>query len=109
MFYQEDSSSIFEHDGGMYSLNVALMVTQNKALQCFEVKDLSWVLEYTSVCPVRKEKADLSAPILIAHWNNQLVVLDGAHRLAKAVDTGVTCLIGYLLSEQDLATAKLSN
>ena len=102
--YREPGS--FTHDSTLYDLNKALQRSDTKRTEHLSVKDLSWVLSHASPDPTRMEKADLSAPILVApDSRGRPTVVDGLHRLAKAHQNKVETLPSKTLSEQDLAWA----
>ncbi len=74
----------FTHDGVRYDLDSALATATDAGR--VSVKDLQWLLEHAEPDPERLEKADLKAPILLANdRKGRRTVVDGLHRLAKAV------------------------
>jgi len=86
--YQEEPGSSFTHDGREYDLNYLLRCSTLFPVVDVLVDDLTWVLEYDSPNIRRLMAADLDAPILVTWWNDKLVVLDGLHRMAKAMVFG---------------------
>lgn len=105
--YQEEESSIVTHAGNNYSVNKLLQLTQRFGLRKFKVDQLKWVLSGIELDPERVSKADPTAPILVTWWNGQLVVLDGAHRLHKAADTGETYIEGKMVYKDVLDKCKI--
>jgi hypothetical protein len=105
--YQEEATSTFTHRGKTYLLNPLLALAEKKPLQRIEVKDLQWVLEYDTPDATRKMAADLNAPILVVYEPEQraeqYTVVDGLHRLGKAVDKKVKALPAKVLTMEDLA------
>lgn len=84
--YQEEPGGTFTNDDHNYDLNGMLEDVDALPTVLFFVRDLTWVLEYDEPNPARVTDADLKAPILVTYYGDRLVVIDGLHRLAKAVD-----------------------
>jgi hypothetical protein len=82
--YQEPNS-FFRYDGEIYYLNMVFQITKNIPAMLFPVNELSWILFGSDLSPERVEKADLSYPIIISELGDKFIVIDGAHRLAKAI------------------------
>lgn len=105
--YQEELDSQFTHDGDRYDLNKLLRLTADRQIRYFKTSDLDWILDYTEVHEHRIKIADLTAPILITISNDKMIVLDGAHRLARAVRDQVQELPGVLVTAEDLQKCKI--
>lgn len=90
--YQEEAGSTITHDGVDYDINAVFDVEDMLPLYDIPVSDLEWVLEYDTPDKKRVRAADYNVPILITIWKRQLVVLDGLHRVAKAVKDGLDTL-----------------
>jgi hypothetical protein len=105
--YMEQGS--FTHDGVRYSMPKALSRSNKKRTRKFRVSDLDWVLKYDTPSSDRVQKADLSAPILVARdKDGRLTAVDGLHRLTKAVQSGISTLPGKYLSKEDLRMSRVS-
>ena len=85
--YQEEDSSTFIHNNMEYDLNKLLLISNNIPIEKIKTSELSWILKHTTVDKKRVRKSDTSFPLLITFdkVENKWVVLDGAHRLTKAV------------------------
>jgi hypothetical protein len=85
--YQEEDSSTFIHNNMEYDLNKLLLISNNIPIEKIQTSELSWILKHTNVDKKRVRKSDTSFPLLITFdkAENKWVVLDGAHRLTKAV------------------------
>ena len=85
--YQEEDSSTFIHNNIEHDLNKLLLISNNVPIEKIRTSELSWILKYTTVDKKRVRKSDISFPLLITFdkIENKWVVLDGAHRLSKAV------------------------
>lgn len=105
--YHEEKGGSFTHDGDKYDLNALFKLTAKEPLAFFKVKDLKWILPETELDPERVEKADVSAPILVTEYKHKWVVLDGAHRLARAVKDKLDELPGRFVSVEQLKDIKL--
>jgi superfamily II DNA or RNA helicase len=85
--YREGGS--FTHDGQKYSLDAALRSAESRPALQFSVDELKWVLQHDRPDPSRVRAADLRAPLLLApDRRGRWTVIDGLHRLAKAVRAG---------------------
>lgn len=88
--YQEDGKGTFTHDDHIYDLNQLFAVVDHKRVHQIRTKRLTWVLKDEDYTSKRTKDADLDAPIIVTTWLDQetnkhrYVVLDGAHRVAKA-------------------------
>lgn len=103
--YQEEPGSSFENDGKEYDINIVFQHMDSKPYSYYKVSDLEWVLKYDTPDPDRVRDADLDVPLLIGYYYNQFVVLDGLHRLTKAVNEGVKFLKGKFVDDDILKIA----
>lgn len=94
MVYQEEPNSTFTHDGQMYDLNYLLRLMADYPIVDIPVDELTWVLEYDFPDIRRLIAADLEAPVLVTWWEDKLVVIDGLHRMAKAMVLGHQTILG---------------
>jgi hypothetical protein len=104
--YQERKNSTFTHDDVEYDLNKVLKAVDEQPVEKYRVSELKWILKHTSVDKERVKKANKRTPILVTKWKNKLVVLDGAHRLTKAVENGDSELSGKYVTKEVLKKAK---
>ncbi len=104
--YQESNSSTLTHDGKRYDLNTILKCVDKNNITKVAVSDIIWILPYTTVDPKRLEKVDLKAPLLLTlSKENKVAVIDGAHRLTKAVNENVSSLPAKWVSKTILKKA----
>lgn len=117
VMYQEGARDTFTHNGREYSLNKLLILTNNLPVKEFLVDELVWIFKYsrrlidgTMVCSSclgnevgwhekRVENCDLTVPIIVTIHDDRLVVLDGLHRLEKAVKLNLTKIPGRMVVE----------
>lgn len=85
-FYQEETGGTFTHDGKDYWLNPLLSQTRNFPIIDVPISMLDWILEYhkDDGRDFKGEEIDISAPILIAKYEDTFAVIDGIHRLMKS-------------------------
>jgi GNAT superfamily N-acetyltransferase len=84
--YQEGSGSTFTHNGKEYPLDPFLKRAAKLPVKQLYISKLKWNLDGLTLDPVRVAEADPSVPILFTmdpKWG--YVIIDGTHRLAKAV------------------------
>ena len=86
--YTEEGS--FTHEGQQYDIGKVLSATQNTPVVDRPVSELSWVLGHDdNVDPDRLASADTDTPVLTMHTQDgRVAVVDGLHRLIKAVQEG---------------------
>ena len=86
MSYQERHDSTYSSNGKEYRLNVIFEMTKNQKPMEMDIDLFTWILPYTIVQESRVTTADLKAPILVFFDpdDKRWIVIDGAHRLAKA-------------------------
>lgn len=107
--YQEKKDSTFTHDNIEYSLNkLERLVDKSKPID-IEVSKLKWILKYTKIFKFRVEKANIKYPILITKYGKRWVVLDGAHRLQKAINENIKLLPAIKVTQEILSKAKLKD
>jgi hypothetical protein len=108
--YQEEAGGSFTHDGAEYDLNAVLRATAGDPVREYPVADLAWVHPHSRIDPGRRDAADLTAPVLVAPDRaGRPAVVDGAHRLARALAEGVTSLRGRAVSPAALDGARLKS
>lgn len=108
--YREEAGSAFVHEGVRYDLNAALALADGASTEQVPVAELVWVLDAMPAgyfeAPAERERtaaADLAAPILVApDSDNRPTVVDGIHRLRRAVELGLAALPARRLSSADL-------
>ena len=99
--YEEGGS--FTHDGQKYSLREAFRTARTKPTKQVDVENLKWVLQYDRPNPKRLAAANLNAPLIVApDRRGRPTVVDGLHRLAKAVQQGKKTLPAKMLTLREL-------
>jgi len=106
--YQEERGSTFTHDGKEYDLNKVIRLSRNNMVMVYSVSDLAWILDYDTPSARRTGSANVNIPILIAQLGDKKVVIDGLHRLAKAVDKGMSTIKGKMVSDDVLQQCLIS-
>lgn len=103
--YSEGPQSMFQHDGSLYSVDKALDIGSSLPTVQIPVKDLAWVLQHATPDRERVDAADPRHPVLVTYWNGLPVAVDGLHRLAKALEKGLTHVPAKVLSSEHLSQA----
>jgi GNAT superfamily N-acetyltransferase len=104
--YKEGGS--ITHDGVKYDFDKVLAMAETKPTKQCPVSKLEWVLAYDEPDTTRLKNADISVPVVITKSNNgKLTVIDGLHRLAKAVDKNVNSLPVKYITNDELQSARL--
>lgn len=99
--YEEGGS--FTHDGQRYSLREAFRTARTKPTKQIDVDSLKWVLRHDRPDPKRLAAANLNAPVIVApDRRGRPTVVDGLHRLSKAVQQGKKTLPAKVLTFGEL-------
>jgi len=105
--YQETKGGSFTHDKQKYDINTVFRLVDKNPVSYFKVADIEWILAEDNDA-ARVKSADLNAPLLMTIWKRKWVVLDGVHRLQKAIDMEVEYLPGRIVSQEQLEESKVS-
>lgn len=107
--YQEEDS-FFESEGVIYDLNKIFLSVASEPINYIDVNELIWMLgPKTKNDKSRVMAADLSVPILITKYGDQELVVDGEHRLRKAVIKKVKQLPYRRVSQKVMQNAIVKN
>ena len=99
--YEEGGS--FTHDGQKYSLREAFRAARTKPTKQIDVDKLKWILRHDRPDPKRLAAANLAAPVIVApDRRGRPTVVDGLHRLSKAVQQGKKTMPAKMLTLSDL-------
>lgn len=108
--YQEGADSTALHDGRLYQLDTLFKLTKGRKATLIPIAELTWVLKYSTIDERRVKVADLNAPLLVYDDKKYgLTVIDGVHRLTKALRNRVGSLPVHLLTDTDLKSALVEN
>ena len=109
-YYSEGVTSTVTHNGNEYKLDTLFRITASRSVISIPVSKLKWVMEYTKTYASRVDAADLKIPILVYEDKRYgLTVLDGAHRLAKAIKNNQFALPAIMVTDEDLLKSKIVN
>jgi hypothetical protein len=104
--YKEGPDSTATHNGKEYQLDVLFKLAHDRPPVDVPIDKLKWVLPYADIDFDRLMKADVSVPVLV--YNDRkygLTVIDGAHRLSKAVMRDLPSIPAIILSDSDMKQA----
>lgn len=124
--YQENPTGHYSLYDVKYDLNKIFMLVHGKAIRNVPVKDLTWNLEYSKVVNEQGEKvcgscqkgpkgwheervsnSNLEIPVIVTRYRNKLLIVDGVHRLEKAVNAGASEIPTKELSKEEMNSAKV--
>lgn len=113
--YSEGPTSTYESNGILYRLDVLFKLVSKRKPSTIAVDRLKWILPFTTTYENRVKSADIKAPLLVhltkngmAKNDDVLIVVDGAHRLMKAINEHTKELPCYLLSDEDMELARIN-
>ena len=103
MLVNDWEQTFWEDDqGNRTTIQEVLEVLRDEPVISLEVASLTH-LRRTTTEPDRKEKADLSFPIVVTAKDGKFQsILDGNHRLQKAIDKGVTHISAKILKDSNI-------
>lgn len=108
--YKEGKDSTVTHDGKEYSVDSLIHLTKDVKPEIVQVNDLKWILDGykdTKSDKLRTRKVDLLFPILVTKWKGKIVVIDGFHRLLKAISLGNTTMKAKFVTPDMLEQSKV--
>lgn len=111
--YGEPDDGTFTHEGHEYNLNGILNATVGYPVKDYAVKNLRWVIKYDPMSArdqARIGSADISAPLLIVfdEKEGKMVVIDGIHRLVKAVQQKIEKVPCVVVSQELIDRYRIS-
>ena len=102
----------FGHLGRKYDLEVLIKAAKAKPVQQIAVNKLTWVLEHATPDSDRLKKAHTSLPIWVWYDQGKWNVVDGLHRLVKAIanhQATMPCIVfNNIEMQRALVTTKVS-
>lgn len=106
MKYYEKNGTV-THNSKLYDINKILQIVENKSSKLFPISRLKWILNHTKVWKNRIQKADLKYPIIITKENGKYIVIDGVHRLTKAISLHNKEILAKYISKREIESALL--
>lgn len=111
--YHEENGSEVEHDGHEYHLNKLFDLTETIASIDTPVDQMEWCISPDDLNENdRIQAADITVPLMVTWWKDgneghRIVVLDGIHRLIKALEKDVEYLPVKFVSAENLQKARI--
>lgn len=84
--YQEGKSSTFTHLGVTYSVDDLIAISRATTPTDKPVRLFTWIFEHSLPDQARVDSIADRQPIIVTLWEDKWVVLDGLHRLKRALD-----------------------
>lgn len=111
MEYTEGDDSTFTHMGKQYLVDDLISLTNGIAISTLDVSKLDWIFEFATPDEMRIEQASLHYPIIVTKdfvdGKDRYIVIDGLHRLAKAMKMGKKYIRCYIVPKRDMETLKV--
>lgn len=106
---KEIRTNTFTHDDQEYDLDYVRKAARNLPRTLAKVEDLKWLLEECDwTTEDSKRYAYLGRPVFIVKWEDKLVVVDGYHRLHRAVRKGLEHLPAIYITDEIMKKARLN-
>jgi hypothetical protein len=107
LYEYREKGSTFSHEGNTYDLNYLFTVSKNILPMDIDVNELKWVLRDSKPeSDERVKKSDIKVPLLVTKYKGKILVIDGLHRLAKALKLGKETLPCKFILPEILVGAK---
>lgn len=108
--YSEGPDSVVVHNGYIYNLDIIFRETEKTPVTVLDIDKLSWIVEskLNGKDPdfiERMNKADTDVPIIVIRWKDKWVIIDGYHRLCKAIFKGHRTIKVKIIKEFTLKKA----
>lgn len=101
-------TNTFTHDGVEYDLDLVRKEVRNLPRVLVKVEDLQWLLDECDwTTEDAKRFAYLGRPVFVVKWEGKLCVVDGYHRLHRAVRIGLKHLPAQFVPEYIMNKARL--
>lgn len=103
-------SNTFTHDDVEYDLDIIRNKVKNLPRTLVKVDDMKWLLdecEWTT--SDAKRYAYLGRPVFIVKWQDKTCVVDGYHRLHRAVRKKLTHLPAIWVPDETMNKARIEN
>jgi hypothetical protein len=107
-------TNTFTHDGVKYDLDIVRKEVRHLPRKLYPVRDLRWLLDE---CPWTEEDqkryAYLGRPVFVVRWfdpihsTTRITVVDGFHRLHRAVRVGLEHLPGIEVPDHVMDKARI--
>lgn len=98
----------FTHDDVEYDLDYVRKAVKNLPRVLVKVSDCKWLLDECKwTTEDSKRYAYLGRPVFIVRWQDKICIVDGYHRLHRAVRTGLKHLPAIWVPEDVMSKAKL--
>ena len=116
-YYQESSGGRFTHNDKKYNLNKLLQLVHDYKVESLAISELKWVIQYSQevinskvFCyscrkgpsgwhEERITNCDLTIPIIVTETDGRLTILDGIHRLEKAIRLNLVNIPAKVIDE----------
>lgn len=97
--YKEGINSTVTHNGNEYLVDDLLLMCNDLSTVHLDISVLSWILDYTTVHNDRVHNSNLDYPIIVFEDDLCYYVLDGVHRLTKAINCNCTTIKCKIIKE----------
>lgn len=100
--YYTEPNSTFTHNKNKYYVNDLLELSRKYQVKDYKVDDLKWIFKYAEIETDRPNKPDLKYPIILTDYGRRLVVIDGLHRLSKAIKDNIETIKGIYIPNSQI-------
>lgn len=104
----EVRTNTFTHDDIEYDLDIVRKEAKNLPVNLVKVEDIKWLLDECNwTTEDAKRYAYLGRPVFVVKWQDKLCVVDGYHRLHRAVRKDLKHLPAIFITDHIMDKARL--
>jgi hypothetical protein len=107
--YTEGPMSLVTHNGILYKLDYMFELSADLPVTMISLDDLRWQVENLQADEARTKKADIKVPIIVTPQNGQYIILDGTHRVLKALKAGEKSVPARVIFSDILGMTRLGS
>lgn len=105
--YTEKQDSTFQNGKDVYRLNKLFKLSDEIKSVSMPISRLAWILEYSTIYSDRLKSADIAIPLLVWKSEGEWIVVDGIHRLTKAIALSKDEILVKVLDDSIMEQAKI--
>lgn len=104
--YSEGARSLICHNGIYYKLDRIFELSLDLPVTKMPLSNLQWLIDANTADPERLKNANINVPIIVTPQGGQYVIIDGYHRVVKALQDGEKFIQARIIFDDILAMSR---
>ena len=104
--YTEGPRSLICHNGIYYKLDRIFELSLDLPVTKMPLSNLQWLIDANTADPERLKNANINVPIIVTPQGGQYVIIDGYHRVVKALQAGEKFIQARIIFDDILAMSR---